>query len=323
MEVHAVQVDDVDALAREHPLDRGCRPRACRGCRGLVDAAVHGGRLDEPAGGGRPLTRDHDRAVAEAHEAPVEKAQHLLRAARGVRTDRRQRVGDAQDREAHRAPTGARPSSRSAPCASCPPPLAGEAPRPRLVEEPALVRRAAEVVRRRRAEPLAVERERGEDALLRREARDHAPLRLALLVGQHHLLGVRSGGDEPRDRHAARPRVVQRELDDARDRRGDEAHGRAHREGGRVVVGVAALVRRHDDEVRPLLCDEPGDEACSSSRGAARPPGRLGTARACGRDRCPPGPAPPRARGGVRARRPRACRSRPDARRRGRAASRR
>jgi hypothetical protein len=109
VEIDAMHVDEVDRPAGERSRDRRpvARPGPLSGR--LVEEPVFARHLDQLPGGGGARAGDDERAVAGRGKRPIERGQDLLRAAAGLDADRRQRIGNAEDRERHEV--GSSPSS--------------------------------------------------------------------------------------------------------------------------------------------------------------------------------------------------------------------
>ena len=112
VEIDAMHVDEVDRPTGERSRDRRpvARPGPLSGR--LVEEAAFARNLDQLPEGRGARAGDDERAVAGRGKRPIERGQDLLRAAAGVDADRRQRIGDAEDRERHEV--GSSPSSRDA-----------------------------------------------------------------------------------------------------------------------------------------------------------------------------------------------------------------
>ncbi len=114
--IDAVQMHEIDGPAPQRRRDRLAvgPPGALPGA--LVENARLRRHGDQDAGCLRVAPRHDDRAVPRCDEGAVELRQDLLGPADRVRPDRRQRIGDAEDRQGHR--TAPRPSSCRAAAAS-------------------------------------------------------------------------------------------------------------------------------------------------------------------------------------------------------------
>ena len=114
VEVDAVQVHHVDRLRRQHLLDGALLPgpelAALRRRERLGGRARRNQRAAHPRSG----VGDHQRPVAGFDQRGVQLPEHLLRATDGVGADRRERVGDAEDGEAHSGPSSASAAIASA-----------------------------------------------------------------------------------------------------------------------------------------------------------------------------------------------------------------
>ncbi len=217
----------------------------------------------------------------------VQVGQDLLGPADGVGADRGERVGDAQHRHAARHQLGAAAAATGAEL------VAGRAPVELLVAQRARVRRAAEVVRRGEAEPLGADGNCRPACPLRGERRRSSAACRSSSAG---VSGQRpSGASAGRKRaglQAAVAHVVAGHLGDRRGRPRRRSRQAAwHGEGGRVVVGVAALVRVGDDHVRPDVGDERRRRRGPGRPGEATSAGRGSSATGAGRARRRPAPS--------------------------------
>ena len=94
--VDAVQVHDVDRLARQHLGDGATRVGLGRALGAVVERPVTPGNCVQMPGDPRPVRRHDDRAMSGRHQGPVERRQDLLRAAGAVGRNARQGVADAE-----------------------------------------------------------------------------------------------------------------------------------------------------------------------------------------------------------------------------------
>ena len=102
VEIDAVHVDEVDRPAARAPARSRARCAACaRAAHGIGDGAGRARGGDQRPGRARARAGDHDRAMTGAHQRGIELREHLLGAAHGVRADRGEREGDAEDAQAH------------------------------------------------------------------------------------------------------------------------------------------------------------------------------------------------------------------------------
>ena len=70
---------------------------------GIVDQRRHRRKRDQFAPHLRSGGCNHHGSMPRLHQCPVQHGQHLLRASHCIFTDRRQRIGYAQNRPAHPA----------------------------------------------------------------------------------------------------------------------------------------------------------------------------------------------------------------------------
>jgi hypothetical protein len=103
VEIDAVQVHDIDRPSLESLGDGASVALLRAQLRRPVEHPRLGLDFDHVAGRRRSGAGDHDRAVSRLDQRPIEKRQHLLRAADRAGSHRRQRIGDIEDRQAHAA----------------------------------------------------------------------------------------------------------------------------------------------------------------------------------------------------------------------------
>jgi hypothetical protein len=101
-EVDAVEVDEVDALARQHGGDHAPHLRMDVGAHGDVEGPVGNRDRHELAADARAGARDHDRAHAALHHACIERGEHLLGATDRIGPDRREGMRHGEDGEHRR-----------------------------------------------------------------------------------------------------------------------------------------------------------------------------------------------------------------------------
>jgi hypothetical protein len=114
VEVDAMQMDEVDRPALERPRDGGAvMPPAGLACL-RIERAVDPRYRQQRSGDVGTSGGDHERSMPGIDQAAIDLPDDLLGAADRTRTDRRKRIGDVEDGEAHRGPCSASSASAAA-----------------------------------------------------------------------------------------------------------------------------------------------------------------------------------------------------------------